>query len=53
MPPFHKPGRVYTDSSRELMKVCQDQQWTHDPNTTLHRADTNEITERVVRQVDD
>ena len=50
MPPFQKPGRVYTDNSREFIKACQDLPWTHVTNTH-HRLGTNGIAERVVRLV--
>ena len=46
LPPFQKPGRIFTDNSMEFVKACQDLQWT-----TPHRSETNGIAERAVRRV--
>ena len=34
LPPFQNGGRVSTGNSRELIKACQDLQWTHAANVT-------------------
>ena len=44
-----KPGRGFTDTSKEFIQACQDLQWTHDANTPK-RSETNEMAERAVQQ---
>ena len=51
LPPFQKPGRIFTDNSQEFTKVCQDLQWTPDTNTP-QRSETNGVAERAVRRVE-
>ena len=43
-----RPGTVYTDTSEESFKECQDVQWPHDTRTA-HRSETNDFAERFVR----
>ena len=45
-----KPEVIYTDSSLEIGKACEDLSWDH-CTSTPHRLETNGIAERVVRRV--
>ena len=48
--PNRKPKVIYTDSSLECGKACEDLSWNH-CTSTPHRSETNEIAERAVRRV--
>ena len=48
--PNRKPKVIYTDSSLELGKACEDLSWNH-CTSTPHRSETNGIAERAVRRV--
>ena len=48
--PERKPKVIYTDSSLEFGKVCEDLSWNH-CTSTPHRSETNGIAERAVRRV--
>ena len=48
--PDRKPKVIYTDSSLELGKVCEDLSWNH-CTSTPHRSETNGVAERAVRRV--
>ena len=48
--PDRKPKVIYTDSSLEFGKACQDLSWNH-CTSTPHRSETNGIAERAVRRV--
>ena len=52
LPPFQKPGRIFTDNSQEFTKACQDLQWKPDPNTP-QRSETNGVAKRAVRRVEE
>ena len=41
--PSQKPGIIFTDNSKELLKSCQELQW--------NRAETNGVAERAVRRL--
>ena len=45
-----KPKVIYTDSSLEFGKACEDLSWNH-CTSTPHRSETNGIAERAVRRV--
>ena len=49
LPPFQKPGSIFTDNSKEFTKACQDMQGTHDMNTH-HRSETDGIAKRAVTE---
>ena len=44
------PKVIYTDSSLEFGKTCEDLTWNHCMSTP-HRSETNGIAERAVRRV--
>ena len=48
--PFQRLGRIFTNISQQVIKACQDLQWTHDTNTR-HRSESIGIAERAVRRV--
>ena len=48
--PFEKPKVIYTDSSLEFGKACEDLTWNH-RTSTHHRSDTNGIAEKAVRRI--
>ena len=48
--PNRKPKVIYTDSSLEFGKDCEDLSWNH-CTSTPHRSETNWIAERAVRRV--
>ena len=48
--PNRKPKVIYTDSSLEFGKVCEDLSWNH-CTSTPHRSETNGIAESAVRRV--
>ena len=48
--PNRKPKVIYTDSSMEFGKSCEDLSWNH-CTSTPHRSETNVIAERAVRRV--
>ena len=48
--PEKKPKVIYTDSSLEFGKNCEDLSWNH-CTSTPHRSETNSIAERAVRRV--
>ena len=48
--PERKPKVIYTDSSLEFGKACEDLSWNH-CTSTPHRSETNGIAERAVRRV--
>ena len=48
--PDGKPKVIYTDSSLEFGKACEDLSWNH-CTSTPHRSETNGIAERAVRRV--
>ena len=48
--PNRKPKVMYTDSSLEFGKACEDLSWNH-CTSTPHRSETNGIAERAVRRV--
>ena len=48
--PDRKPKVIYTDSSLEFGKACEDLSWYH-CSSTPHRSETNGIAERAVRRV--
>ena len=48
--PERKPKVIYTDTSLEFGKVCEDLSWNH-CTSTPHRSETNGIAERAVRRV--
>ena len=48
--PERKPKVIYTDSSFEFGKVCEDPSWNHCTSTS-QRSETNGIAERAVRRV--
>ena len=50
--PERKPKVIYTDSSLEFGKACEDLSWNH-CTSTPHRSETNGIAERAVRRVKD
>ena len=45
-----KPTIIYTDSSLEFAKACEDLSWNH-CTSTPHRSETNGIAERAVRRI--
>ena len=47
--PERKPKVIYTDSSLEFGKACEDLSWNH-CTSTPHRSETNGIAERAVRR---
>ena len=49
LPPFQKPGRIFTDILKEFIRARQELQWTHDTNTP-HRVETKGIAERTFRR---
>ena len=50
--PKGKPQVIYTDTSSEFGKVCEDLSWNH-CTSTPYRAETNGIAERAVRRVEE
>ena len=40
LPPSEKPGRTFTNTSKEFVKTCQDYQWNHDTSTS-RRSESN------------
>ena len=46
--PSHKPKVIYTDTSLEFGKTCEDQAWNH--STSTHRSETNGIAEIAIRR---
>ena len=48
--PDWKPKVIYTDSSLEFGKACEDLSWNH-CTSTPHRSETNGISDRAVRRV--
>ena len=48
--PERKPKVIYTGSSLEFGKACEDLSWNH-CTSTPHRSETNGIAERAVRRV--
>ena len=48
--PDMKPKVIYTDSSLEFGKACEDLSWNHCMSTP-HRSEANETAERAVRRV--
>ena len=48
--PERNPKVIYTDSSLEFGKACEDLSWNHCPSTP-HRSETKGIAERAVRRV--
>ena len=48
--PERKPKVIYTDSSLEFGKACEDLSWNH-CTSAPHRSETNGIAERAVRRV--
>ena len=48
--PERKPKVIYTDSSLEFGKACEDLSWNH-CTSTPHRSETNGIAERAERRV--
>ena len=48
--PERNPEVIYTDSSMEFGKACEDISWNH-CTSTPHRSETNGIAERAVRRV--
>ena len=48
--PNWKPKVIFTDSSLEFGKACEDISWNHSTSTP-HRTQTNGIAERAVRRV--
>ena len=48
--PTRKPKVIYTDSSLEFGKACEELTWNHF-SSTPHRLETNGIAERAVRRV--
>ena len=48
--PNRKPKVIYTDSSLEFGKACEDRSWNH-CTSTPDRSETNGIAERAVRRV--
>ena len=48
--PNRKPKVIYTDTSLECGKACEDFSWNH-CTSTPHRSETNGIAERAVRRV--
>ena len=48
--PTRKPKVIYTDTSSEFGKSCEELSWNH-CTSTPHRSDTNGIAERAVRRV--
>ena len=47
--PSREPDRIFTGSSKEFVKSCQDLQGDHDTSTP-HRSDTNGMADRAVRR---
>ena len=45
-----KPRVIYTDTSLEFGKICEDFSWNHCTSTS-HRSETSGIAERAVRRV--
>ena len=50
MDPNRKPKVIYTDTSLEFGKACEDLSWNH-CTSTPHRSETNGTAERAVRRV--
>ena len=50
VPPDQTPGIIHTDNLLECTSACEDLCWNHDKSTP-YRPETNEIAERVVREV--
>ena len=50
--PDRKPKVIYTDSSLEFGKACEDLSWNH-CTSTPHRSETNGIAARAVRRVEE
>ena len=48
--PTRKPKVIYSDSSLEFGKSCEELSWNH-CTSTPHRSETNAIAERAVRRV--
>ena len=48
--PTRKPKVIYTDSSLDFGKSCEELSWIH-CTSTPHRSETNGIPERVVRRI--
>ena len=48
--PTRKPKVIYTDSSLEFGKACEESTWHH-CTSTPHRSETNGIAERAVRRI--
>ena len=50
--PNRNPKVIYTDSSLEFGKACEDLSWNH-CTWTPHRSETNGVAERAVRRVEE
>ena len=50
--PNRKPKVIYTNTSLEFGKACEDLSWNH-CTSTPHRSETNGIAERAVRSVEE
>ena len=48
--PSEKPKVIYTDSSLEFGKACEELTWNH-CTSTPHRSETNGVAERAVRRI--